>query len=288
MTATIDLIGPGDPADRRRQFADSLERLAATPGPKVVTCVPAPGHEHDVTVALPGLAADPSVLATVVVAPYTPEPAPVPEALPEGFDARITFDRARARARRWPAIDPDRTSVRTYPDERHGHIAGAARAAIADYAVIDPASRWPTRPRSTTRLRPSGRRRSFAICATRSAWLSCSSRCRPPRPRWPRSSTPSRAYSASEVQSFSRSRARHSGNGVVVLDTVSPGFHTNCGDTAAPPRQTEERTKPGALDVRSGWHPKRRSAALIADRIPSYLDWALEGFVAAWADRGAD
>ena len=103
MTATIDLIGPGDPGDRRRQFADTLERLAATPGPKVVTCVPAPGHEHDITVGLPGLAADPSVLATVVLATYTPEPAAVPETLPEGFDARITFDPARARARRWPA-----------------------------------------------------------------------------------------------------------------------------------------------------------------------------------------
>jgi F0F1-type ATP synthase beta subunit len=78
-------------------------------------------------------------LATVVLSPYTPEPATVPDALPEGFDARITFDRARARARRWPAIDPDRTSVRTYPNERHEHIARAARAAIADYAVMDPA-----------------------------------------------------------------------------------------------------------------------------------------------------
>jgi F0F1-type ATP synthase beta subunit len=101
--------------------------------------VPAPGHEHDVTVALPGLAADPSVLATVVLAKYAPEPGVVPEALPEGFDARITFDRARARARRWPAIDPDRTSVRTYPDERHEHIARAARTTLAEYAALDPA-----------------------------------------------------------------------------------------------------------------------------------------------------
>ncbi len=138
MTATIDLVGPGDAGDRRRQFADALERLAAAPGTKVVTCVPAPGHEHDVTVGLPGLAADPSVLATLVLAPYTPEPTPVPEALPEGFDARITFDRARARARRWPAIDPGRTRVRSYPDERHEHIAGAARATIAAYATLDP------------------------------------------------------------------------------------------------------------------------------------------------------
>jgi RNA polymerase sigma factor (sigma-70 family) len=138
MTAMVDLIGSGDPGDRRRQFADSLERLAQTPGPKIVTCVPAPEHEHDVTVALPGLTADPSVLATFVVATYTPEPAPVPESLPEGFDARITFDRARARARLWPAIDPQRTVVRSYPDERHESIARDARAAIADYARVDP------------------------------------------------------------------------------------------------------------------------------------------------------
>ncbi|MGH9047717.1 MAG: ankyrin repeat domain-containing protein, partial [Acidimicrobiales bacterium] len=139
MTATIDLVDPGDPGDRRRQFAESLKRLAATPGPKVVTCVPSPGHEHDVTVALPGLVANSSVLATVVLASYTSEPAPVPEALPEGFDARITFDKARARAGCWPAIDPDRTSPRTYPNERHERIASAARSAIADYAILDPA-----------------------------------------------------------------------------------------------------------------------------------------------------
>jgi RNA polymerase sigma-70 factor (ECF subfamily) len=138
MTATVELIGPGEPADRRRQFAGTLQRLAATPGPKVVTCVPAPGHEHDVTVGLPGLAADPSVLATVVLAPYTPEPLAVPVALPEGFDARITFDPARARARRWPAIDPQRSSARAYPNERHANIACAARAALTGYAKLDP------------------------------------------------------------------------------------------------------------------------------------------------------
>ena len=100
---------------------------------------PAPGHEHDITVGLPGLAADPSVLATVVVATYTSEPPTIPVALPEGFDARITFDPARARARRWPAIDPRRTSARTYPDTRHEHVARAARDALADYATVDPA-----------------------------------------------------------------------------------------------------------------------------------------------------
>lgn len=136
--ATIDLIGSGHPADRRRQFAGTLERLANTPGRKVVMCVPAPGHEHDITVALPGLAADPSVLATFVVATYNPEPPTVSEALPEGFDARITFDPARARARLWPAIDPSRTSTRSYSDARHEHIASAARNVLVDYAANDP------------------------------------------------------------------------------------------------------------------------------------------------------
>ena len=136
--ATIDLVRPGHPADRRRRFAASLERLAGSPGRKAVMCVPAPGHEHDVTVGLPGLAADPSVLATVVVATYTPGRPTVPEALPEGFDARLTFDPARARARLWPAIDPSRTSPRAYPDSRHERISCAARDALASYAVIDP------------------------------------------------------------------------------------------------------------------------------------------------------
>jgi hypothetical protein len=137
--ATIDLIGPGHPNDRRRRFAASLERLAATPGQKVVTCVPAPGHEHDITVALPGLADDPSVLATFVVATYTSEPPAVPQTLPEGFDARMTFDRARASARLWPAIDPSRTSARIYPNARHENLACAARDVLSTYALIDPA-----------------------------------------------------------------------------------------------------------------------------------------------------
>ncbi len=81
----------------------------------------------------------PSILATVVLATYTAEPVTVPLALPEGFDARFTFDPARARARLWPAINPGRTNARTYPDSRHEHIATAARDALAEYAILDPA-----------------------------------------------------------------------------------------------------------------------------------------------------
>ncbi len=134
MTATIDLIGPGDPGDRRRQFAATLERLAVTPGPKVVTCVPAPGHEHDVTVALPGLAADPSVLVTVVLATYTPEPPAVPEALPEGFDARISFDRARA------------TLVVGPPSIRTAQVSGPTQTCATSTSLAPLAPHSPTTP----------------------------------------------------------------------------------------------------------------------------------------------
>ncbi len=136
--STIDLVGPGHPTERRHQFATTLERLTADPGRKVVMVVPAPGHEHDVTVALPGLAAAPDVLATVVVSPFTAGSRAVPEGIPEGFDARITFDPVRARRRMWPAVDPSRTGVRASPSARHERIASAAREALGAYGLLDP------------------------------------------------------------------------------------------------------------------------------------------------------
>jgi hypothetical protein len=135
--ATIDLVPPGDPAERRRRFAASLERVAGAPGRKVVTCIPAPGHEHDITVALPSLAADQSVLMTFVSAVYSSEESVIPEALPEGFDARLTFNRPRASAGLHPAIQPHRTSTRRYPNDRHQRIADAAREMLAAYERLD-------------------------------------------------------------------------------------------------------------------------------------------------------
>ncbi len=137
--ARIDLTPPGPATDRRSLFAKSLDRLAADTSAKVALLAPAPGHEHDVTLALPALAADPNVLLTIVVAPYAPGRAAVPKAIPEGFDARITFDARRAAIRSWPAIDPARTGTRTYPDGRHERIAAAARDAISVYTRLDPA-----------------------------------------------------------------------------------------------------------------------------------------------------
>ncbi len=70
----------------------------------------------------------------------------VPIAIPEGFDARITFDRTRAQLRSWPAIDPSHTSVRSNPDPRHEQIASAARETLAAYAVLDPTLALPHPP----------------------------------------------------------------------------------------------------------------------------------------------
>ncbi|MGF1596229.1 MAG: sigma-70 family RNA polymerase sigma factor [Acidimicrobiales bacterium] len=136
--STIGLVSPGHPAERRREFASTLEHLANDPRPKVAMVVPAPGHEHDTTIALPALAADPSVLATIVVAPFTPERGDVPRGTPEGFDARITFDPIRAGLRIWPAIDPAHTNSRDYPNPRHEQLAAEARETLTAYASIDP------------------------------------------------------------------------------------------------------------------------------------------------------
>lgn len=141
--STIDLVAPGSAPDRRRQFAKSLDRLAADRGPKVVLVVPSPGHEHDVTIALPGLRADGTVLTTIAVPPFTPHPPAVPDVIPEGFDARITFDPIRARQRVWPAIDPTHTGVRTHPDPEHNEIASRAREALMTYALLDPTLQLP-------------------------------------------------------------------------------------------------------------------------------------------------
>jgi RNA polymerase sigma factor (sigma-70 family) len=109
-----------DPTVRRAQFEATLARLEVQDDiEKVVVCLQAPGHTHDVTVALPGLAANPSVLTTIVVAPFTGTDPPVESVVPEGYDSQIAFDSHRARRRLWPAIDPAKTLSRSYPSGRH-------------------------------------------------------------------------------------------------------------------------------------------------------------------------
>jgi F0F1-type ATP synthase beta subunit len=81
--------------------------------------------------ALPALARDRSVLATVVIEPFEGGFPPVPNEPPEGFDAQVAFDVERARRGLWPAIHPARTTSRWYPSTRHEQLAHAARAHLA-------------------------------------------------------------------------------------------------------------------------------------------------------------
>lgn len=87
--------------------------------------------------ALPSLAGDPSVLVTFVSAIYSSEQPVIPEALPEGFDGRLTFNRARANAGLHPAIQPHRTSARHYPNDRHQRLAETASEMLAAYERLD-------------------------------------------------------------------------------------------------------------------------------------------------------
>jgi RNA polymerase sigma factor (sigma-70 family) len=143
MTGTARYATGKDASSRRRTFARVLAEVAASPTPKVVVCQDAPGHRHDVLVALPGLAADPSVVTTIVVEPHvgTSVVSPVP---PEGFGSQVAFDRARATRGWWPAVDPRTTTSRRYPSERHERLAGAARETLAAHQARDPELRAPS------------------------------------------------------------------------------------------------------------------------------------------------
>jgi RNA polymerase sigma factor (sigma-70 family) len=142
MTGTVRYATGNDATARRSAFARVLAEVAASPGPKVVVCQDAPGHAHDILVALPGLAADPSVVTTIVVEPHvgTPVVTTVP---PEGFSSQVAFDGARARLGWWPAIDPRSTTSRRYPSERHEHLATVARRTLAEHQADDPELRAP-------------------------------------------------------------------------------------------------------------------------------------------------
>jgi RNA polymerase sigma factor (sigma-70 family) len=126
-----------DAAGRRSVFAAALDEVAASPGEKLVICQSAPGHAHDVMIALPGLACDPNVLATIVVEPYVVAPE-IKTRPPEGFTAQVAFDPARAKRQLWPAIDPRTTISRSYPSERHARLANGAREALTKYQQQDP------------------------------------------------------------------------------------------------------------------------------------------------------
>lgn len=129
---------------QREVFAGAVNAVLASSRPgKLVVCQEAPGYAHDVTLALPRLAADPSVLAALVVSPFTgtyPKVSPEP---PEGFDGQVAFSTTRARRLLYPAIDPATTVSRWFPNDRHHRLATDARALLADYGNEDPTLELP-------------------------------------------------------------------------------------------------------------------------------------------------
>ena len=124
-----------DPAARRAEFGRALGECLSSPGDKLVALLQGPGHAHDVMLALPALAADPSVIGPIVIEPFEgtyPQVDPEP---PEGFDAQVAFDVSRALRALWPAIDPARTTSRRYASVRHERLAVAAREALAGISL---------------------------------------------------------------------------------------------------------------------------------------------------------
>jgi hypothetical protein len=123
----------------RDRFARTVDDVAGAAGtPRLVICLEAVGHAHDVGLALPRLRAGAGVAGTLVVAPYTGRLAAAPPSPPEGYDAQVAFDPVRAGRRLYPAIDPATTVARVHPSEAHAGLAGRARALLAEYAATDP------------------------------------------------------------------------------------------------------------------------------------------------------
>jgi RNA polymerase sigma-70 factor, ECF subfamily len=125
-------------AVRRADFETRLVELDRAPGEKVVMILTAPGHHHDVTLAVARLADDPRVLTTIVIEPATAEVAPPQTRRPEGFDGQVAFDGWRALRRLWPAIDPRTTSTAEFPSDRHRALATSARTLLEQYRGMDP------------------------------------------------------------------------------------------------------------------------------------------------------
>jgi RNA polymerase sigma factor (sigma-70 family) len=128
------------PAAARACFAEAVEEVLR-PGagtPRLVICLEAPGHAHDVTLALARLSGAPGVAATLVVERCAGEwPAPA-RSVPEGYSAQVAFDRRRVARRLYPAVDPLATVSAAYPDARHRRLATGARALLAWYSEEDP------------------------------------------------------------------------------------------------------------------------------------------------------
>jgi len=137
--ATTRLVARGtDPALARERFARTIEDVTGAVGtPRLIVCLEARGHAHDVAVALPSLRAAAGVAATLVVEPFTGQEPSAPSRPPEGYDAQVAFDRVRAARRLYPAIDPATTTTRVHPSEAHADLAARARSLLAEYLAAD-------------------------------------------------------------------------------------------------------------------------------------------------------
>jgi len=124
--------------DRRANFESSVNELISSRHDKIVMLLTAPGHHHDITVAVAQLARDSSVLTTIVIEPATTDVTVTRAVPPEGFDAQVSFDASRAVRQLWPAVDPLRTTAAVYPSARHKQIASCARDVLEQYRVVDP------------------------------------------------------------------------------------------------------------------------------------------------------
>ena len=71
--ATELLLTPetGSDADRRDHFEAAIRTVSQSTADKIVMILTAPGHHHDVTVAVARFVHDPSVLTTIVIEPAT-------------------------------------------------------------------------------------------------------------------------------------------------------------------------------------------------------------------------
>ena len=135
LRLTPDATSSGD---RRAHFESGVNELISARHDKIVMLLTAPGHHHDITVAVARLARDGLVMTTIVIEPATTD-VTVPSAVPpEGFDAQVTFDATRALRQLWPAVDPLRTIAAEYPSARHEQIASRARDVLEQYRAVDP------------------------------------------------------------------------------------------------------------------------------------------------------
>jgi RNA polymerase sigma factor (sigma-70 family) len=137
--ATVRLV-PRDtePALARERFARVVEEAAAASSPRLVACLGAHGHAHDVVLALPRLQASAGVAATLLVEPFSQRRTTARARPPEGCDAQVTFDRVRVARGLLPAIDPATTVATVHPGPAHAALAAGARALLAEYRTVDP------------------------------------------------------------------------------------------------------------------------------------------------------